>query len=89
VYDTPARDRTLDLAAFEPAVRTGGGRVVRTRIAAKGRVERGGGSARFRIDGWPDAYPIEGDGLPDGPCSVRAGARFERGAPRLHVVDDY
>lgn len=65
-------------------MRAGGGRVVRTRIAATGRVT--GGS--FRIDGWPEAYPIEAGGLPDGPCSIRAGVRFGAGAPRLHVVED-
>jgi hypothetical protein len=74
----------MDLAALEPAVRAGGGRVVRTRIAAKGRLE----GDRFRIDGWPEAYPIEATGLRDGPCTIRAGVRFEGGTPRLHVVED-
>lgn len=74
----------MDLAALEPAVRAGGGRVVRTRIAASGFLEGG----RFRFDGWPEAYPIDATALPDGPRSIRAGVRFEDGAPRLHLVDD-
>jgi hypothetical protein len=78
-------DRTLDLAALAPAVRSGGGRVVRTRIVANGLLE----GDRFRIAGWPDAYPIEAEGLPDGPLSIRAGVRFESGAPRLHLVEDH
>jgi len=77
----------MDLAALDPAVRAGGGRVVRMRIVAKGRVERDGGGARFRIEGWPEAYAIEGAG-PDGPCTIRAGVRLDDGTPRLHVVED-
>jgi len=60
---------------------------VRTRITAKGRVERGGDGARFRIGGWPDAYPIEGE-LPDGPSTIRAGVRFGDVLPRLHLLEE-
>jgi len=55
VYITPAKDRTLDLAAIDPAVRTGGARVVRTRVVAKGHVEKDAAGARF-VDGAPQLY---------------------------------
>lgn len=58
------------------------------RITAKGRVERAGNETRFRIDGWEEAYRIEGDNLPDGPCTLRLGVRFDDGVPRLHVVSE-
>jgi hypothetical protein len=58
------------------------------RITARGAVARDAEGARFQIDGWPVAYPIDGDAPADGPCSVRAGVRFEDGAPRLHLVED-
>jgi len=60
---------------------------VRTRITAKGRIERADGQARFRIDGWQDAYVIEVDDLPDGPCTIRAGVRFVDRMPRLHTIE--
>jgi hypothetical protein len=78
----------VDLAALEPAVRAGGGRVVRTRITAKGRIEREGGQARFRIDGWEDAYVIEADDLPAGSCKIRAGVRFVDDVPQLNVIEE-
>lgn len=82
---TPARDRTLDLAAIGPAVRAGSARVVRMRISAEGTVEHG---ARFRIAGWPEAYGIDGEGPPEGPCSIRANVHFPDGAPQLHWLAD-
>lgn len=85
MYITPARERTLDLAAIGPAVRAGGARVVRTRIVARGTVETG---PRFRIDGWPDAYPIEGDDIGLGHRSIRAGVRFPESGPQLYLLGD-
>jgi len=85
VYITPARDKTLDLVAISPAVRSGGARVVRTRITAKGVVEEG---SRFRIDGWPVAYPLEDEGVPTGARLVRAGVRFPDGSPTLYLLDE-
>jgi len=76
----------LDLAAISPAVRSGGARVVRMRITARGSVEKDAGGAHFKIDGWPTAYPIEGKDLPDGACLIHAGVRFEDGAPRLYTL---
>ena len=83
VVITPAHDRTLDLAALGPAVRSGGARVVRTRIVALGTVEPGG---RFRIQGWPTAYPIDGAPPPEGPRSIRASVRFPEGTPRFDLL---
>jgi hypothetical protein len=88
-YITPAKDRTLDLAAIGPAARAGAGaNVVRMRIAARGQVEKDAGGARFRIAGWPVAYPIEGDDLAEGTRSIRAGVRIEGGTPRLHLLKE-
>ena len=81
---TPSRDRTLDLAALGPAVRAGSARVVRMRIVAEGAVEPG---ARFRIAGWPTAYAIEGDGLPEGTRTIRANVHLADGTPRLDVLE--
>lgn len=83
VYITPARDRTIDLAALGPAVRAGSARVLRMRIVAEGTVEP---AARFRIAGWPTAFAIEGEDLPEGPCSIRAGVHIADGMPRLHLL---
>ncbi|HEX5138170.1 MAG TPA: hypothetical protein VFY93_14435 [Planctomycetota bacterium] len=58
------------------------------RIAARGRIERDGKETRFRIDGWEDAYPIEGDDLKDGARTLRLGVRFTDGKPHLHVVEE-
>jgi len=80
---TPARDRTLDLAALAPAVRKGGARAVRMRIVAAGAVEPGPG---FRIAGWPVAYAIDGEAPPEGPCSIRATVHITGGTPRLRLV---
>ena len=80
---TPMRDRTLDFAAIGPAVRAGSARVVRMRIVAEGTVEPG---ARFRIAGWPDAYPLDGEAPPEGPCSIRANVHLAGGVPRLHLL---
>jgi hypothetical protein len=80
---TPARDRTLDLAAVGPAVRSGGARMVRMRIVAEGVVEP---QARFRIAGWPTAYAIDGEAPPEGPCSLRANVHIARDGPRLDPV---
>jgi len=80
---TAARDRTLDLGALAPAVRTGGARVVRMRIVAAGAVEPG---PAFRIAGWPVSYAIDGEAPPEGPCSIRATVHISDGAPRLRLV---
>ena len=85
---TPSRDRTLDFAAIDPAVRTRSARVVRMRISAKGVVEHGADGAGFRIDGWPTAFPIDGIDPPDGPCTIRANVRVVDGTPRLHLLED-
>lgn len=84
VYITPTRDRTIDLVAIGPAVRAGSARVVRMRIVAEGTMEP---AARFRIAGWPTAFAIEGEDLPEGPCSIRASVRITDGMPRLHLLE--
>lgn len=84
VQVTPERDRTLDFAAIPPAVAEGAGlNVRRIQILADGRVEPG---PRFRIDGWPDAFPLDGD-LPDGPARIRAEVRVGDGGPTLRLLD--
>ena len=50
------------------------------RIVADGTIENGD---RFRIDGWPEAFPLSGSDLPDGHTRIRASVRFKGGEPQL------
>jgi hypothetical protein len=84
VYITPAEGRTVDLAAIEPALRREGIRPVWMRIHAEGRMEPG---PRFRITGWPVAYPAEGARVPEGNIRVRAQVQIEAGAIRLRILE--
>jgi len=82
----PQPDRTVDLAALRPALAPEGIRLRRIRIVAEGRVERAAAGLRFRIAGWPDAFPLTGADLPEGPARVRASVTFEDDVPQLQVV---
>lgn len=53
----PARDRTIDFAALRRALSREGVRPGRMILVADGTVESG----RFRIEGWPVAFPVAGD----------------------------
>ena len=84
----PARDRVLDLYAVRRALATERVRLHGMRIVAEGRVEgRGEAGQRFRIDGWPEAFPIRGDNLPNGHARIRASVTFKAGVPQLRLID--
>ncbi len=75
----PSGDRTLDLAAIGPLLWDQGIRALEIRIVAVGAREGG----RFRIRGWPEAWPIEGEPRGD---VLHAAVTFVDGAPRLRVL---
>jgi hypothetical protein len=82
VHITPAKDRVLHFAAVPEALLSVATVMERMEILADGRVEDG----RFRIEGWPEAYPIEGAGPSPGIQLVRAEVRIVDGAPRLRAL---
>lgn len=79
VVVTPRPDRTLDLAAIRPELMKVGVRTRRLRLLADGTAE----GNRFRIRGWPEAYPLEGFDLPTSEARLRAAVRIENGRPTL------
>jgi len=84
---TPKDDETLDFAALRPALWSEGLRAGRIRIVADGRVESDGSSPRrFRIAGWPAAFPIAGDAPEEGPARIRADVELTSGEPRLRIL---
>jgi hypothetical protein len=81
---TPGEKETLDLAAIRPALQQGGLNVRRVYIVADGKKE----GSHFRIDGWPDAYPLDSGAadLAEGHVRLRAIVRISAGVPHLRVV---
>jgi hypothetical protein len=82
---SPAPDRTLDLAEITPALWREGVREHGVRILADGIVERDGDVVRFRIDGWPEAYPVDGPAPAPGRYRFEADGDISGGRPRLRA----
>lgn len=85
---TPAKDKTLDLAAIPDAIWQASINTYHMNIAARGRVERGeDGAPRFRISGWPHTYALEGSYLPEEERVYRARVRVIGGEARLRLKE--
>jgi len=83
---TPANDRVLELAAIAPVLWGEGIRVLAMRIVAEGTVESEGEGWRFRIRGWPEAWPVEGKVPAEGEAAIRATVEIADGASRLRIL---
>ena len=81
----PAPDRTLDFAQLKPTLWSVGIRAQKIRVVADGTVESPG---RFRIRGWPEAYPVAGLGPDQRPTHLRAVVKIRGGGPHLQVTSD-
>jgi hypothetical protein len=81
----PEPDRVVDLAKIPDALWREGVRTRRLTILADGTIEHADDGPRFRIAGWPAAYPIDGAAPPPGPARVTADVDLTGAEPRLRV----